>query len=1002
MQQPVSHLSQSPLPNLPPQPKGFSAQQHAIYLNLPSQISGPSTAPPSNSGDASALQSPSAHPAHPHQSSPPLSIPSAPEHHFGMPPPPPSTTFTSNAPQHPSLASGPTYPGPSQPTETRNNMHSFEPEYSAPQHPFGSNSGNVLAAAGPPRTLPNFNNAQGSFPLHPPPFSGPIQEADFPLGSAPGEDIRARIPLDLAAHFSASSLNGPMPGLPASGSLSPRSLLELHQQQLQLQRAMAAQVAAGGSVGGPALPGLSGSADVGKFGGQDFGPHRLAPSGPTGPGQGPPLQRPSSSAGRALAGALAGHGFMGLGHGGPSMGPLSGPPPSIPNGNNGPEEITTVFIVGFPDDMTEREFNNMFLFARGFEASTLKVPPSMGSGNGTGAGGPYNVVNLQGPGTSGLDPAFGGPGDDPYSFGGPNMGGPGAQGLGRGRDLKQMIGFAKFRTRAEALAARDALNGRKIDPERGNVIKTEMAKKNLHTKQRAPAPTNPPPQGSGPAGPSNVNGHLTYGGGLEGDFNSSERVLRQNDLSGGAGFGNLTGPPSAQMGAGPFHNNSEPWPPLRNISPATLASLSQHHSQGLLQQQARTQQEQTGQMPGRNELLHNLSQGRANGHTAEEQSGSRTSPESVGRGEGWPSSRGPLDYLPNDLEASLHESLRSPSPLRGEGPFAPFASNARHAPPGPRPRTNQGAPDASRTAGHHNGGILPPRLNPSHEHHQRSGGQPVTGGYDDLRSPMSPDQFAAFPAGQRSLGYPGPLGPGQRNTSPPQNEGLQTAAGLGNLNRGILSPPAALDMDALTSLEDSAYQRGYAGGHDHGKLHGTFEGRQLGREKGYEIWDEVGYYEGVAQFWQTALDQAANDPNTNSRRLGRQRLQLGELQRFINAFPQVNRSAEEDGGASGSLRNQATNTDGSARVDDPLKDPSALDITTLIEHIRARFKITASLLGIPPKFAQQQQQTVLENSAAANTTSTNTQPNGVNAGGNPSRSHQLANGQIIDTQQLGF
>ncbi|KAI3483474.1 hypothetical protein L1887_53701 [Cichorium endivia] len=43
------------------------------------------------------------------------------------------------------------------------------------------------------------------------------------------------------------------------------------------------------------------------------------------------------------------------------------------------EEITTVFIVGFPDDMSEREFANMFLFAKGFEASTLKIPAGLGS-----------------------------------------------------------------------------------------------------------------------------------------------------------------------------------------------------------------------------------------------------------------------------------------------------------------------------------------------------------------------------------------------------------------------------------------------------------------------------------------------------------------------------------------------------------------------------------------------------------------------------------------------
>ncbi|PWN27335.1 hypothetical protein BDZ90DRAFT_206019, partial [Jaminaea rosea] len=88
--------------------------------------------------------------------------------------------------------------------------------------------------------------------------------------------------------------------------------------------------------------------------------------------------------------------------------------------------------------MTEREFANMFLFARGFEASTLKIP----SGSG------------------------------PSSNGQPGK-------------IKQTIGFAKFRTRAEALEARDALNGKKIDAERGCVLKTEMAKKNLHTKRAA-------------------------------------------------------------------------------------------------------------------------------------------------------------------------------------------------------------------------------------------------------------------------------------------------------------------------------------------------------------------------------------------------------------------------------------------------------------------------------------------------------------------------------------
>ncbi|KAM0756548.1 hypothetical protein T439DRAFT_282694 [Meredithblackwellia eburnea MCA 4105] len=81
--------------------------------------------------------------------------------------------------------------------------------------------------------------------------------------------------------------------------------------------------------------------------------------------------------------------------------------------------------------MLEREFQNMFLFSHGFEAATLKIPAS------------NNVVGQQ----------------------------------------QQIIGFAKFRTRLQALEARDVLSGKKVDVEKGCVLKAEMAKKNLHTKR---------------------------------------------------------------------------------------------------------------------------------------------------------------------------------------------------------------------------------------------------------------------------------------------------------------------------------------------------------------------------------------------------------------------------------------------------------------------------------------------------------------------------------------
>ncbi|OLY85322.1 Cell wall integrity protein scw1 [Smittium mucronatum] len=100
------------------------------------------------------------------------------------------------------------------------------------------------------------------------------------------------------------------------------------------------------------------------------------------------------------------------------------------------EEITTIFVVGFPEDMKEREFQNMFTFSSGFEAATLKLPTSAD----------FDKDVISG-------------------------------------SKKQIIGFAKFRSRLEALEARDILTGRKVDAEYNSVLKAEMAKKNLHTKR---------------------------------------------------------------------------------------------------------------------------------------------------------------------------------------------------------------------------------------------------------------------------------------------------------------------------------------------------------------------------------------------------------------------------------------------------------------------------------------------------------------------------------------
>jgi hypothetical protein len=179
------------------------------------------------------------------------------------------------------------------------------------------------------------------------------------------------------------------------------------------------------------------------------------------------------------------------GAGGPSPGqPPSGalftdqvPPPRV-QGPVQDEEISTIFVVGFPDDMQEREFQNMFVFSPGFEAATLKIPASTAAARER-ANVPvvdaFGMPYLDG---GGYEDSFGNlPLGDPLNHVLAQRDPPPPAGSSNMGSRKQIIGFAKFRTRIEALEARDILSGRKVDAEKGSVLKAEMAKKNLHTKR---------------------------------------------------------------------------------------------------------------------------------------------------------------------------------------------------------------------------------------------------------------------------------------------------------------------------------------------------------------------------------------------------------------------------------------------------------------------------------------------------------------------------------------
>ena len=62
-------------------------------------------------------------------------------------------------------------------------------------------------------------------------------------------------------------------------------------------------------------------------------------------------------------------------------------------------------------------------------------------------------------------------------------------------------------------------------------------------------------------------------------------------------------------------------------------------------------------------------------------------------------------------------------------------------------------------------------------------------------------------------------------------------------------------LTMTTSFYDSGYQDGFA----HGRIHGLIEGRALGREKGFEIWEEIGFYEGFALTWMAILRQQSKE-----------------------------------------------------------------------------------------------------------------------------------------------
>ncbi|GAA6012965.1 hypothetical protein JCM11491_000923 [Sporobolomyces phaffii] len=130
------------------------------------------------------------------------------------------------------------------------------------------------------------------------------------------------------------------------------------------------------------------------------------------------------------------------------------------------------------------------------------------------------------------------------------------------------------------------------------------------------------------------------------------------------------------------------------------------------------------------------------------------------------------------------------------------------------------------------------------------------------------------------------------------------------------------EFDSLLDLESQFYSSGFNSGFPHGELHGLFEGRELGRDKSWELWEEIGYYQGVAQLWKAILARQAK-PSTRSMQ------SLEQILALAAAFPSSNDSS----------------------LIETASDSEQLDITAQLTTLRSKYKTVCATLGIRSRMA---------------------------------------------------
>ncbi|KAK4057762.1 hypothetical protein OIO90_000981 [Microbotryomycetes sp. JL221] len=129
------------------------------------------------------------------------------------------------------------------------------------------------------------------------------------------------------------------------------------------------------------------------------------------------------------------------------------------------------------------------------------------------------------------------------------------------------------------------------------------------------------------------------------------------------------------------------------------------------------------------------------------------------------------------------------------------------------------------------------------------------------------------------------------------------------------------DFEAsLITLEQQFYAAGYNAGQPHGSLHGLFEGRALGREKAWDMWTELGHYEGTARLLLMIIESQGASSS-------RSHVTLQHLLESIESIPMLNESEQAK----------------AAAMD--------VDIPALLNSARSKYRTACATVGVRPRLA---------------------------------------------------